>query len=725
MNESLQRLQQGTHHDPFDYLGQHPLKNGQVIRAFMPSAEWVEVVDFGRMSRYPDSDLFELTLDAERAATLPQHYSLRWQEKHDGSVHQGVSPYSFAPQLGEQDLHYFGEGKHRHAWKFQGAHLKTIDGVEGTLFALWAPAVQRVSVVGDFNGWNGLRHPMRNRGHSGVWELFIPGLQEGDAYKYELRSASGEILHKADPYGQQMSLRPETTSLVPRPNSYPWGDAQWLEQRAQWDWQHAPISIYEMHPGSWHHNKEGGFLNFRELAERLVPYVQELGYTHIELMPIMEHPLDESWGYQVSGYYAPSSRFGTPDDLRYLIDLCHQHSIGVLLDWVPAHFPKDAFALARFNGDALYEHADPRRGEHRDWGTLIFDYGRNEVRNFLISNALYWIEEFHIDGLRVDAVASMIYLDYSREDGEWTPNEFGGREHLEAIAFLKEVNERVHQDYPGVVTIAEESTSWPMVSRPTYMGGLGFSMKWNMGWMHDTLDFMSADPVYRKYQHDKLTFSQLYAWTENFVLPFSHDEVVHMKSSMLSKMAGDHWQQFANLRLLYSYQYAHPGKKLLFMGSEFGQWEEWNEKGVLDWPLYDVPTHQGVHRLLTDLNRLYRQYPALHYNDFAAEGFSWIDCHDNEQSILAFLRSGPDGFIVCLFNFTPVPREGYRIGVPLGGPYSELFNSDSSYYGGSNQGNSGIIEATSAPWMGFEHSLELTLPPLGALFLQQTTRVKK
>ncbi len=725
MNESLQRLQQGTHHDPFNYLGPHPLSDGQVIRAFMPSAEWVEVVDFGIMSRTPGSDLFELVLDHDQATLLPQHYQLRWQEKRDGSVHQLVSPYSFAAQLGEQDLHYFGEGKHRHAWQFLGAHLKCIDGIEGCQFAVWAPAVQRVSIVGDFNGWNGLRHPMRNRGHSGVWELFIPGLQAGDAYKYELRSASGDILHKADPYAQQMSLRPETTTLITRPNSYPWNDKQWLAQRAQWDWQKAPISIYEMHAGSWHHSQSGGFLNFRALAEKLVPYVQQLGYTHIELMPVMEHPLDESWGYQVSGYYAPSSRFGTADDLRYLVDLCHQHGIGVLLDWVPAHFPKDAFALARFNGEALYEHADPLRGEHRDWGTLIFDYGRNEVRNFLISNALYWIEEFHIDGLRVDAVASMIYLDYSREDGEWTPNAFGGREHLEAIAFLQEVNERVHQDYPGVVTIAEESTSWPMVSRPTYMGGLGFSMKWNMGWMHDTLDYMSADAIYRKYQHDKLTFSQLYAWTENFVLPFSHDEVVHLKSSMLSKMAGDHWQKFANLRLLYSYQYAHPGKKLLFMGSEFGQWDEWNEKGVLDWPLCDIPTHQGVQRLLSDLNRLYRQYPALHYNDFAQEGFSWVDCHDSEQSILAFLRNGPDGFVVCLFNFTPVPREGYRIGVPEGGPYSELFNSDSNYYGGSNQGNSGIIEASATPWMGFENSLELTLPPLGALFLQQTTRVKK
>ncbi len=717
----LERLQQGRHHDPFDYLGRHPLNQGWIIRAFMPSAEQVEVAGLGPMNRVEGSDLFVVRLDQKQHDKLPVHYRLRWQEKHDGSWHEVVSPYSFEPQLPDWDLHLFNEGRHRHAWRILGAQMKDIDGIPGCLFSVWAPHVQRVSVIGDFNGWNGLRHPMRNRGHSGVWELFIPGLHPGDAYKFEILSQQGQLITKTDPYARRMALRPDTTSLVTPADEYAWEDGDWLEQRQAWDWQRKPVSIYEIHPGSWRQHEDGSFYSWRELADELVPWVRDLGYTHIELLPVMEHPLDESWGYQVSGYYAPSSRFGSPDDLRHFIDSCHQHGIGVLLDWVPAHFPKDEFALARFTGEPLYEHADPRKGEHRDWGTLIFDFGRNEVRNFLVANALYWIEEFHIDGLRVDAVASMLYLDYSREDGDWAPNRYGGREHLEAIDFLREMNEVVHTSFPGVITVAEESTAWPMVSRPPYMGGLGFSMKWNMGWMHDTLSYMETDPIYRKYHHDKLTFSQLYLWTENFVLPFSHDEVVHLKKSMLDKMPGDLWQRFANLRLLYAYQYAHPGKKLLFMGGEFGQWTEWDAKTALDWPLMDMPDHQGIHKLVTDLNQLYRREAALHETDFDPAGFQWIDCHDSEQSILSFIRrshGNPADVLLCVFNFTPVPRLGYRIGVPAPGEYHECLNSDSAWYGGSNMGNAGRIAAEAVPWMGFEHSLELTLPPLGALFLK-------
>ena len=718
MNNSLQQLQNGTHHDPFETLGRHPEGDGEVFRTFMPMAEEVELIGYGKMKRVEGSEMFEAHLGSREAAAIPHHFKLRCIEKATGKGREFHSPYSFGPQVGDIDIHLFAQGKHKQAWKFLGAHLKTIDGVSGCLFSIWLPDVQRISVVGDFNGWNGLRHPMRNRGYSGIWELFIPGLQAGDSYKFEIFTRDGDIKLKADPYGQQMAQRPDTTSVIASKETYEWQDSAWLEKRASSDWQRLPMSAYEVHVGSWRLDKKGGFLNFREIADQMVPYVSGLGYTHIELLPIMEHPLDESWGYQVSGYFAPSSRFGSPDDFRYFVDLCHQHHIGVILDWVPAHFPKDDFALARLNGKTLYEHANPKRGEHQDWGTLIFDYGRNEVRNFLIANALYWIEEFHIDGLRVDAVASMIYLDYSREEGQWDPNEFGGRENLEAIALLRETNEVIHADFPGVVTIAEESTAFAMVSRPTSMGGLGFSMKWNMGWMHDTLSYFEADPVYRQHHQDSLTFSQLYAWTENFVLPFSHDEVVHLKGSMLEKMPGDNWQKFANLRLLYTYQMTHPGKKLLFMGSEFGQWEEWNEKSALDWPLLEVGTHQGISKLVTDLNHLYRESPALHYNDFDSQGFQWIDCTDKQQSIISFLRHGPQGSLIMIFNFTPVPRDNYRIGVPAASAYKEILNSDSSYYGGSNMGNQAKIKTEAVANMGFEQSIVLTLPPLSGVILQ-------
>ncbi len=721
-NSAIKRLQNGSHHDPFEYLGRHPGKvGGEIIRVFMPSATDVSLVGFGEMSRVQGTDLFEADLDLQQVEAIPQHYQISWHEKHDGSKHQTVSAYSFDAQVSELDLYLFGESKHRYAWNFMGAHPGEIDDVHGVQFVVWAPNVNRVSVVGDFNGWNGLRHPMRIRGTSGIWELFIPGLHQGDPYKFEILNNDGEILHKADPYAQRMSMRPETTSIVTAESDYQWDDQDWIEHRTRWNWQNSPVSIYELHLGSWRNredNESTDFVNYRDIADTLVSYVVGLGYTHIELMPIMEHPLDESWGYQVSAYFAPTSRFGTPDDLRYLINHCHTNGIGVILDWVPAHFPKDSFALAQFTGDSIYEHADPRRGEHQDWGTLIFNYDRHEVRNFLTASALYWIDSFHIDGLRVDAVSSMIYLDYSRKEGEWLPNRHGGRENLEAIEFLKEVNEIIHEQYPGVVTIAEESTSWPMISRPTYAGGMGFSMKWNMGWMNDTLSYFQSDSEHRKYHQDQLTFSQTYAWTENFVLPFSHDEVVHLKKSLLDKMPGDEWQRFANLRLLYAYQYAHPGKKLLFMGGEFGQWREWDAKSTLDWSLCNNPRHNGLQKLIGDLNRLYKSEDALHTQDFIADGFQWIDCHDHEQSVLSFIRKGNNEQIVCIMNFTPVPHSSYRIGVPAAGDYQELFNSDSAYYGGSDAGNGGVIRADKRPWMGFENSLQLAIPPLAALYLK-------
>ncbi len=718
--QKSQALQQGRWHDPFELLGHHPQVGGEVIRAFMPSAEQVEIPGLGPMQRRPGSDCFEKKLDAVQAQQLPQHYSLRWQEKADGNWYEMVSPYSFPPLLQDDDLHLFGEGRHHHVYRILGSHLMQVDGIEGCRFAVWAPAAQRVSVVGDFNGWNGLRHPMRNRGSSGVWELFIPGLQADDLYKYEIAGPQDQIVLKADPYGQAMTLRPDTASRIAGNEAYPWQDSDWLKQRGTWDWQHKPMSTYEVHPGSWRRHTDNSFLNYRDLADQLVAYVTELNYTHIELMPIMEHPLDESWGYQVSGYFAPSARFGSGDDLRYLIDLCHQHNIGVLLDWVPGHFPKDDFALARFTGETVYEHADPRRGEHREWGTLVFDYGRNEVRNFLLANAVYWFEEFHVDGLRVDAVASMLYLDYAREHDQWLPNQFGGRENLEAIEFMREMNSVVHQRFPGALTIAEESTAWPLISRPVDMGGLGFSMKWNMGWMNDTLAYMEMDPVYRNHHQDKLTFSQVYAYAENFVLPLSHDEVVHLKRSLLDKMPADAWQKFANLRLLYLWQYTHPGKKLLFMGGELGQWMEWDESRALDWELLHHDTHSGIQNLLKDLNALYRDKPALHAHDFESDGFQWIDCSDQDRSILAFIRHGEGQRMICLLNFTPVSRDGYRIGLPLAGKYKETLNSDAAIYGGSDCGNAGYIVSEPVSCMGFEQSAIVTLPPLGGLLLELT-----
>ncbi|MFA5701161.1 MAG: 1,4-alpha-glucan branching protein GlgB [Desulfuromonas sp.] len=719
--EDFKRLSQGRHHDPFSFLGIHPINaKTWIIRAWMPTAASVRI-ESGPELEPIGAGLFALLLDKQTKEKIPQHYTLEWSEG-DGNTYRVISPYTFAAQIGDVDLHLLGEGRHWHMYEILGANLCNVDGVEGVLFGVWAPSAERVSVVGNFNVWNGNRHPMRCRGNSGVWELFIPGIGQTERYKFEIRNKyTGEYFVKADPCARAMEMRPRTASIV-HVSAYTWNDADWMQARRVFDWQHKPVNIYEVHLGSWQKTDDGRFLNYREIAHRLVEYALWMGYTHLNLMPVSEHALDESWGYQVTAYYAPTRRFGDPDDFRYFVDHCHQHGLGVFLDWVPAHFPKDRFALARFDGTALYEHEDPRIGEHREWGTYVFNYGRNEVRNFLIANALYWLEEFHIDGLRVDAVASMLYLDYDRDAGEWLTNAYGGNENIEAIEFLRTLNTEIHARYPGAVLMAEESTSWPMVSRPVWMGGLGFSMKWNMGWMNDTLSYFAEDPIHRSYHHSRLTFSQLYAYQENFILPLSHDEVVHQKRSLLDKMPGDRWQKFANLRLLFGYQMLHPGKKLLFMGGEFGQWREWSEKGVLDWYLCEEKEHRGVQMLLRELNQLYTSSSALYAQDFESSGFEWIDCNDNQQSVLSFVRrdshAQPVRQLVCLFNFTPVVRHGYRIGMPLGGTYREIVNSDAAAYGGSNIGNGGAVDAEPQPFMGRSHSAVVTLPPLAFIVLQ-------
>jgi len=720
LTDGCQRLAEARHHDPFELLGVHPVadnKNQQELRVFLPRAENVEALGVKSrlaLKRVPKSDLFVWRGDKK---ALPAHPQIEWLDR-DGAKHLQHDPYTFGPQLGELDLHLFGEGHHWQLYEVLGSHVKTVDGVQGVVFATWAPAAERVSVVGDFNEWDDRRHCMRVRGASGVWELFIPDLTPGTLYKFSIRNRdSGWVQMKTDPYGQAFETRPQTAAKVPAPTDYQWQDKKWLEQRSRWDWQKAPMSVYEVHLGSWRRNGEE-FLNYRDLAHQLGDYVADLGFTHIELLPITEHPLDDSWGYQATGYFAPTSRFGSPDDFRYMVDYLHGKGVGVILDWVPAHFPKDEFALARFDGTALYEHEDPRKGEHRDWGTLIYNYGRNEVRNFLLASALFWLKEYHLDGLRVDAVASMLYLDYSREEGDWEPNKYGGNENLEAIDFLRQLNELCHGEHPGALVLAEESTAWPQVTRPTWVGGLGFSMKWNMGWMHDTLVYMSKDPIYRHYHHDQLTFGLIYAFTENFMLPFSHDEVVHGKGSMITKMPGDDWQRFANLRLLYAFQYTYPGTKLLFMGCEFGQWREWAQSRELDWPLLQQGLHTGLHAEVRDLNRLYREMAPLHERCFEYEGFEWIDCHDSTQSVISYLRRSSTGFALVVLNFTPTPREGYRLGVPSAGRYHEVFNSDSEYYGGSNMGNPLPLDSEDTPWMGRPHSIQLTLPPLGALIIE-------
>jgi 1,4-alpha-glucan branching enzyme len=720
----------GTSHDPFAVLGRHETDmNGRravVIRTMQPAAAAVDLITddtvIGMTRRRPEG-LFEATVPLDDRPAHEFAYRFRVHEAH--GVRDTLDPYQFGQVLTDFDLHLLSEGTHYRAWERLGSHRITVGSITGVHFAVWAPNAYRVSVIGDFNHWDGRVHVMRRLVPSGIWEIFIPDLPDGACYKFEIRTPQGYLLQKADPYAQRFEVPPNTASVVWNGGRHEWGDHEWVRDRPSFEgWHDRPESIYEVHLGSWRRVPGEGnrYLTYRELAHELVPYVREMGYTHIELMPVMEHPFSGSWGYQVIGFYAPTSRYGTPDDFRYFVDECHRHGVGVILDWVPGHFPKDAHGLARFDGTALYEHDDPRKGEHQDWGTLIFNYGRSEVRTFLLSNALYWLEEFHIDGLRVDAVASMLYLDYSRTEGQWIPNQYGGRENLEAVEFLQQLNTVTHGRVAGSITTAEESTSWPAVSKPVYVGGLGFTFKWNMGWMHDILQYMKEDPVHRRWHHGQITFSMLYAFTENFVLPFSHDEVVHGKRAMLDKMPGDVWQKHASLRALYGYMFGHPGKKLMFMGSEFGQWREWNYDASLDWHLLAEPAHAGMRRWVQDLNHTYQREASLHQVDFEPAGFSWIDCNDNENSVVSMIRRArnPQDFTVMLANFTPVPRPGYRVGVPEAGWYRELLNSDAEMYGGSNMGNGGGVHTEPIPSHGYDHSLSVVVPPLAfVLFKRQ------
>ena len=735
--KELQSLVRAEHSDPFRLLGPHWQSRGTdrflAVRTLRPGAERVSVVWGADKTAHPAArihpdGLFEAPIPI-RATGLhdqdqipPSSYRLRFRFA-DGNELETYDGYAFPPVLTDYDLYLSGEGTDYLKYEKLGAHLRELAEVRGVQFAVWAPNAKRVSVVGDFNSWDGRVNPMRSRGASGIWELFVPELPEGSLYKFEILSRAGDHLAvKSDPYAFAAELRPNTASVVRNLDTYVWNDSDWLQARASRDWLHSPMSIYEVHAGSWRRKAEEGYrwLTYRELADELIPYVKQMGYTHIEFMPIMEHPFDGSWGYQTVGYYAATSRFGSPSDFMYLVDRCHQEGLGVILDWTPAHFPRDAHGLAFFDGTHLYEHEDPRKGAHPDWGTLVFNYGRNEVRNFLTANALFWVDKYHIDGLRVDAVASMLYLDYSRRPGEWVPNQFGGREDLEAISFLKNLNEVLHVRHPGALTIAEESTSWPAVSRPAYIGGLGFDLKWNMGWMNDVLKYMSFDPIYRQHHHNELTFSMLYAFHENFVLPLSHDEVVHGKRALLEKMPGDDWQKFANLRLLFGYMYAHPGKKLLFMGSELAERSEFWDGGAVEWNLKNSPPHRGIQRLLADLNRLHVSENALHEIDFEWSGFEWIEPNDAAASTLSLLRraKNPEDFMVAVCNFTPVTRENYRVGVPRAGFYREILNTDSSYYEGSDVGNSGGLCAEPIPWNDRPYSLNLRLPPLAALYFK-------
>ncbi len=727
--EDLDRLMAGTHWNPRSILGpQHSTIDGapcRVIRAWFPYAAHVDVIpaplskSLLRMTRLHEAGLFEAVVPEDIAVPL---YRFRVTQ-HDGTIIDQHDPYAFPPLLTDFELHLFVEGTFYKAYDSVGAHIRTIEQVTGVHFVVWAPNAARVSVVGDFNRWDGRCHPMTNRGASGLWELFLPDLPEHTLYKYEIRArAHDTLLVKADPYAQAGELRPRTASIVRDLSRYTWNDRDWMTARAGWNPLTAPLSIYEVHVGSWMRVPEEGnrWLTYQELAQKLIPYAKDLGYTHLELMPVTEHPFDGSWGYQATGYFAATSRYGPPEDFMAFVDAAHQAGLGIIMDWAPAHFPDDPHGLATFDGTHLYDHADPRLGYHPDWHSRIFNYDRAEVRSFLLNSALFWLDKYHIDGLRVDAVASMLYLDYGRKPDEWIPNEFGGNENLGAVSLLKELNILAHRDFPGAITIAEESTSWPGVSRPTYTGGLGFTFKWNMGWMHDMLDYFGYDPVHRRFHQDRITFGLLYAFTENFVLALSHDEVVHGKRTLLDKMPGDLWQRFANLRLLYGYLFSHPGKKMLFMGGEFGQWREWNHDTSLDWHLCDLEPHRGLQRLIRDLNHLYRTEPALHEADFDWSGFEWIDFSDTDNSVIVYLRKTPasDASVVCVCNLTPVPRHGYRIGVPKAGQYRELINTDAFVYGGSNVGNFGGVHSTPIPLHNLPHSLTLTLPPLAVLLLK-------
>ncbi|HET7550139.1 MAG TPA: 1,4-alpha-glucan branching protein GlgB [Gemmatimonadaceae bacterium] len=722
-------LLRGESSNPHGVLGAHPAVQdgvaGVTVRALHPDATTVECIlpDGEALPLQPVEGAHGLFAAFIPRATMPLPYRLRFRFA-DGAVWERGDPYRFLPTVGELDLHLFNEGTHRRLWRMMGAHARTVDGERGTSFAVWAPNARRVSVVGDFNAWDGRLLPMRSLGSSGVWELFVPGVEPGSLYKFELLTREHSIRVKTDPYARAMEVPPGTASRVVSPDDYRWGDAAWIEERAQRDPAREPMAIYELHLGSWARvPEEGGrSLTYREIAPRLVEHVKRLGFTHVELLPIMEHPFAGSWGYQVTGYYAPTARYGTPDDFRFFVDHCHQAGIGVILDWVPAHFPKDDFALRRFDGTALYEHEDPRLGEHPDWGTLIFNYGRAEVRNFLLANALYWLLEFHVDGLRVDAVASMLYLDYSRKAGEWLRNRYGGRENLEAVDFLRIMNEQAHQEAPGCITVAEESTAWPGVTTPVSEGGLGFSFKWNMGWMHDTLQYFSLDPVYRSHHQGQLTFAMIYEYSERFIMPLSHDEVVHMKRSLLDKMPGDVWQKLANLRLLLSYMYTRPGKKLLFMGSELAPWNEWNHDSSIDWHLRDDPQHAAFERFVGCLGALYLEHPALWRMDHEPQGFQWIDAADVQNSVVSYVRRGGGEQLVVVANLTPVPREHYRIGAPEAGEYSRIFSSDDPRFGGSGHSGADLVRADPSPFHGYAQSVELTLPPLGMLVLAPVNR---
>ena len=717
-HEQLKALAEGRHGNPFALLGIHTESGRRVVRTLQPQASAVSLIDpqgkvLTAMERLPKSGIF--------VATMPpriRHYRLRI-ELPGGSSYDVEDAYRFPSALGEIDLYLLGEGSHQNNYSVLGAHITRNLGIQGTRFAVWAPNASRVSVVGDFNDWDGRRHVMRLHPGNGIWEIFVPDIGSGRKYKFELLDSSGRLLPlKADPLAQFFEAPPGNASIVFQ-SGYAWNDSSWMQQRSDEPALDRAISIYEVHLGSWRRNVTDGnrSLSYRELADELVNYVDDMGFTHVELLPVSEHPFDGSWGYQPIGLYAPTQRFGDPDDFRYFVDRCHQRDIGVIVDWVPAHFPKDDYGLSRFDGSALYEHEDPRKGEHADWGTLIFNYGRREVVNYLIGSALYWINEFHIDGLRVDAVASMLYLDYSREEGEWVPNENGGNENLEAVEFLRRLNRDVHA--LGATTFAEESTAWPGVSHPTYSGGLGFTYKWNMGWMNDTLAYMREDPLHRKYHHDKMTFGLVYAFNENFVLPLSHDEVVHGKRSLLGRMPGDDWQRFANLRTYYASMFCHPGKKLMFMGAEIAQFDEWNHDSSLHWHLLEYPAHRGIQRLVHDLNRTLRQESALHEIDFSPDGFEWIDWQDRDNSILAWLRRDKNGgFVLCVTNFTPVIRYDYQLGVPEQGSFEEILNTDAETYGGSNVGNPGNITTEHSAIHGRAHSIKLTLPPLATLILR-------
>ncbi|HWP81272.1 MAG TPA: 1,4-alpha-glucan branching protein GlgB [Bacteroidota bacterium] len=726
--EQISLIVNTDHHDPFEVLGAHRVsigkKEGIAVRAFLPDAEKAFVIDGSLeskdypMTKHSPEGFFEVVIP-DREEHFP--YKLK-KILSDGREEIFYDSYSFLPTLTDFDLYLFNAGDHHRIYEKLGAHYMEVQGVGGVQFAVWAPNARSVSVIGDFNGWDRRKHAMRVLGSSGVWEIFIPGLGEHALYKFQIKTHDGTILDKSDPFAFEMEQRPKTACRVNFLSGFQWSDKEWMKRRESGLFD-KPMSVYEVHLGSWARVPEENnrWLTYRELAERLVEYVKQHGFTHIELLPIMEHPFDGSWGYQVSGYFAPTSRYGTPQDFMYFVDHCHRNDIGVILDWVPAHFPKDQFALGEFDGTHLYEHSDPRLGEHPDWGTFVFNYGRLEVKNFLISNALYWIEKYHVDGLRMDAVASMLYLDYSRKEGEWIPNKYGGRENLDAIEFIKHLNSVVHHYYPGVVMVAEESTAWPGVTTSLENGGLGFDMKWNMGWMHDMLTYFTKDPIHRAYHHDKLTFVLLYAFHERFLLPLSHDEVVHGKGSLIGKMPGDDWQKFANLRLLYGLKYGFPGKKLLFMGGEFAQWAEWDHDRSLDWHLTQYDRHQQMQNWVADLNKVYRSEGSLHEVDFHHSGFEWIDFQDRASSVISFLRRGKAGndFVLVVCNFTPVVRYGYRIGVPEEGEYEEILNSDSTYYGGSNVGNSGKILAEEIPFHGRPVSLNLTLPPLAVLYLKK------